>query len=305
MTRIAYRRDVIPLLVLLLSLLWSWVPSTRAAEPGFERILFLASEDNRPHQRIFSQFQDLGHGQMIYAPLDDPSAEAWLETWDCSRCLVITSGSRALDRALSYLSKAHILSITIPRQAFEQAIHVHGDTERLAAIFMDIPLERRIAITRDVIPDLQRLAVVEGPDCPTATVESENHETEGATELKRFVTHRENDLVRTFSRASDQADAVLTIPDRRVYNPRTIVSIVMTTYRHRTPLIAHSESLLRAGALISIHATPEQLGAEAAHLLRNLQSGQIPWTSQRRHTAQHEVAFNPHVSRSLGIRVAP
>lgn len=305
MTRIAHHHRALSSLLLLLGLLWLSIPCARAGDPEFERILFLASEDNRPHQRIFHQFRDITPGRMIYSALDDPTAEAWLATWDCHRCLVITSGSRALNQALASTRESRILSITIPHQAFELAIQAHGDSGRIAAIFMDIPLEQRVAIAREAIPGLERLAVVESPD-PSVTVSRPNPgEAPEASRVEHFVSHEENDLIRTFGRASERADAILTVPDRRVYNPRTIVSIVMTTYREGTPLIAHSESLLRAGALISIHATPERLGEEAAVLLNELQTRHTPWTAQRRYTQHHEVAVNPHVARSLRIQVAP
>lgn len=305
MTRIALPHRFILALALLLAGPSLPVPGVAGGSPDWERILFLASEDSHPHQSIFEQLRDIPQKQMVYTALDQPDAGAWLSTWDCDRCLVITSGTRSLNRALPALSKARILSITLPRQAFDLAIHTHGDTERLAAIFMDIPMERRLAITRERIPSINRIAVIEGP-APRLPVEAGSGlESRGPAGIQRFISYQENDLIGTFAHASEQTDAILTVPDRRVYNPRTIVSIVMTTYRHRTPLIAHSESLLRAGALISIHATPEQLGKEAAMLLKQLESGQSQWSAQRRHTERHEVAINPYVARSLRIQVAP
>lgn len=305
MPRIAHHHRALSSLLLLLGLLWLSIPGARAGEPEFERILFLASDDNRPHQRIFRQFRDIVPGRMIYSSLDNPAAEAWLATRDCHRCLVITSGSRALHQALARTRESRILSITIPHQAFELAMKTHGDNGRVAAIFMDIPLERRAAIAREAIPGLERLAVVESLDPSVLVSPGDSGEATAAGQVEHFVSHGENDLIRTFAQASERADAILTVPDRRVYNPRTIVSIVLTTYREGTPLIAHSESLLRAGALISIHATPEQLGEEAAVLLSELQTRHTPWTAQRRYTQHHEVAVNPHVARSLRIQVAP
>ncbi|ANB02904.1 ABC transporter substrate-binding protein [Ectothiorhodospira sp. BSL-9] len=305
MTRIAHPHRLILALALLAGSLLLPVPDASAGSPQWERILFLASEDSGPHQSIFGQIHDVPNGRMVYAALGHPDTEAWLSIWDCHRCLVITSGTRSLNRALPGLSEAHILSITIPRQSFELAVQTHGDTDRLAAIFMDIPLEQRMAIAREVLPGINRLALIEGPSRASPVEGLASHESNGATGVERFVSYQENDLIRTFARASERADAILTVPDRRVYNPRTIVSIVMTTYRHRTPLIAHSESLLRAGALISIHATPEQLGKEAAMLLQSLESGQPQWSAQRHHTERHEVAINPYVARSLRIQVAP
>lgn len=276
-------------------------PAPQAGETcgAFQRILFLASADNPLHQEVY---QGLKHrlpedNRIVYTALGGPDATPWLLSSDCPCCLVVTSGTRALQHAVERISRARILSITIPRVAHEQIMSEIPDNGRHAALYMDIPLPRRIALTRQYLADMDRFAIVQSAEGPFAGQGDEDPE-----DVVRLISRGEDDLVGTFARATRQADAILTLPDRRIYNPRTIVSIMMTTYRQGIPLIGHSEAMLRAGALLSIHAPPQRLGSEAAVLIRELETV-ADWTGVRRHTDEQVVLVNDQVARALRIQV--
>ncbi|MBK1692300.1 hypothetical protein [Ectothiorhodospira mobilis] len=277
-------------------------PSTRAEEGfapcgAFQRILFLASDDTRLHQEVFQGLRSRLPREipLVYTALGGPDAAPWVQSTDCPCCLVVTSGTRALQHAVKRVSRARILSITIPREAYDRIMAQVPDFRRYAAVYMDIPLGQRIAITRRHLAGMERFAIVQSAQGPFAAQGADD-----PAEVVRLVSHGEADLVDTFTRAARQADAILTLPDRRVYNPRTIVSIMMTTYRQGIPLIGHSEALLRAGALLSIHAPPQRLGTEAASLILRPPAD---WGGVRRHTREQVVAVNEQVARALRIHV--
>ncbi|AHK78679.1 hypothetical protein M911_05260 [Ectothiorhodospira haloalkaliphila] len=269
----------------------------------FQRIIFLASADSPLHQEVF---QGLARTlprdkEPVFTAMESPDAALWIQSADCHNCLIITSGTRAAESAQSQTRKARVLSITVPTISYERVMGSRDDDPRFAAIFMDIPLERRMEIVRRHVPVLHRFAIVQSPGFGTNLDNTSLREKDDPQSLLRFAAE-EDDLIPTFIRASREADAIITVPDRRIYNPRTIVSIMMTTYRQGTPLIGHSEALHRAGALMSIHSPPQALGREAGQFIQSL-NGPDGWVAVRRHTQVHQVSINHQVARSLRITV--
>ncbi|MDH5710303.1 MAG: hypothetical protein OEZ15_01380 [Gammaproteobacteria bacterium] len=96
-------------------------------------------------------------------------------------------------------------------------------------------------------------------------------------------------------------DALLALPDPNVYNAKTIKGILLTTYRHRKPLIGFSESFVRAGALAAIHTPIEQLGKQAAEI--TMQIYQDNSTQQYIYPEYFDIAINYDVAKSLKINI--
>ncbi|MBK1673117.1 hypothetical protein CKO35_07315 [Ectothiorhodospira shaposhnikovii] len=287
--------------MILLTWIGIWIsPATAQAtdifHEGVPRILFVASQDSEIHQSAYAPLRrGLAYPPPLFISADDTNAAQWIGHFDCRDCMIVTSGTRALQDVLNFTQQARVLSFMIPMESHERLIRSVADQERFAALYMDIPLEKRMLIARRHVPALRRFSVVESqPQSQTDTgTPVEN--------LQYFVKQPDQNLLDVFIQAARHSDAILTLPDREIYNPRNIVSIMMTTYRLGTPLIGHSEALHRAGALISIYAEPEMLGEEALAVIRG--QAREGWKALRRHTELYQVSVNHQVARSLRITV--
>ncbi|MCG5500051.1 hypothetical protein [Ectothiorhodospira lacustris] len=265
-------------------------------QEGLPRLLFVASQDNEIHQRAYEPLRrGLAHPSPLFISVGAPDAGHWMRHFDCAQCLIITSGTAALQLVSDSTRQARVLSIMIPMESHERLLRSATDQARFAALFMDIPLDKRMQIASRHVPAFRRFGVVKSP--PQGRAPSDPL----PPSLRLFIKGSNQNLLDVFVQAARHSDAILTLPDREIYNSRTIVSIMMTTYRLGTPLIGHSEALHRAGALISIYADPQMLGEEALTLLR---TGDIKdWQTLRRHTERYQVSINHQVARSLRITV--
>jgi ABC-type uncharacterized transport system substrate-binding protein len=83
----------------------------------------------------------------------------------------------------------------------------------------------------------------------------------------------------------------------------TAQSVFMTSYRFRDPVVGYSESLSRAGALLTVYSTPVQIGRQAAELIeKSFDGGKLPAAQWPQYFS---VSVNEHVARSLDISVPP
>jgi len=63
------------------------------------------------------------------------------------------------------------------------------------------------------------------------------------------------------------SDVLLALPNPSIYNAKNIKSNLLTTYRHRVPVIGFSENFVRAGALAALHSSTENLGKQITELI--------------------------------------
>jgi ABC-type uncharacterized transport system substrate-binding protein len=89
------------------------------------------------------------------------------------------------------------------------------------------------------------------------------------------------------------------VADPQVYNSGSIANVLLATYRARVPVLAFSPSYVRAGALLSLHSTPVQIGTQAGSMARSLLQGSASPAAV--YPADFTVTVNEHVARSLGL----
>ena len=63
------------------------------------------------------------------------------------------------------------------------------------------------------------------------------------------------------------SDIILAIPDSRVYNSSSLSQVLLTSYRHGTPVIGFSKGFMKAGAITGVISSLDQLSQHLAESL--------------------------------------
>jgi ABC-type uncharacterized transport system substrate-binding protein len=106
-------------------------------------------------------------------------------------------------------------------------------------------------------------------------------------------------LINALHAALQDADVLLAVADGSVYNSNTVSNILLTSYRAKTPVVAFSPAYVKAGALLSVHTTPAQAGAQLATMAAHYLQTSGLWASQ--YPVDFIVTTNDYVARSLGL----
>ncbi len=275
-------------------------------QPAPTRVLLLASDDGTLHQRILlSMERQIGNvpASRTRAIATDEGARTQIGHFDCTECLIVTSGVHALRLGLEASHQARILAIAIPEESFLQMTRGRTDRDRLSAIFMEVSLERMAEIISQRLTGIESVGIVSSDGRYLSGEHRLGHPDRApGLKFREYAVPREADIVDVFTQASRENQAILAVPDPRIFNRDTIVRIMLTTYRSNTPVIGYSEAMNRAGALMSVFSSPEMLGDEAGELVADALRAQR-WQHTERHTERYTVAVNPQVARSLRIRV--
>lgn len=192
------------------------------------------------------------------------------------------------------------LCVLLPRIAFESiAEGARGRGRTLSAVLLDQPLMRQMALIRLALPERRRIAVLLGTETESLNRTLTASAAAQGLRLSLGRIGSADELAGTLQRILVDADALLAVPDSVVFNSHTIQNILRTAFKNRVPLIAFSPAYVRAGALIAVYSTPQQIGRQAGRSLHAALSGRAMPAQQ--HPQEFEVRINLHVARSLGI----
>lgn len=213
----------------------------------------------------------------------------------------ITLGAEALGRALPREGRPPIIAALIPRLGFERIVRetVHKSATGVAALYLDQPFSRQLDLLRLALPDAKRVGVLWGLESMQQQAGLASAAQLRGLEIVGGTVTSPITLYAGLKTVLSDTDVLLAVADPAVYNGTTISNILLATYRSRVPLIAFSPAYTKAGALMSLHSAPRQVGGQAATMARAvLQGGGMP-VSQ--YPLEFSVVVNDYVARSLGL----
>lgn len=215
--------------------------------------------------------------------------------------LVLAVGHAAAERALRDSSRP-VLAVLVGLRDLDRLKRAHPARD-LGAVVLDQPLERHLRLVRAVLPDAKRVGVLLGPDS-VVQLPGLQHAAD-ALRLQADVheVREVADLVPALDHLLFAGDALVPLPDGLVSGPAAARTILLTSYRHRRPVFAHSAAYVTAGALAAVFSTPEHVAVDVADLLA---AAKEPAALVRKiHSPRRfDVAVNRAVARALGLVVA-
>lgn len=198
---------------------------------------------------------------------------------------------------------APVLCTLLPKASFERVLRESGKRAGAAfsALYLNQPLGRQLDLVRLALPQARRVGVLWGPESQGQEMALES--AAGSRGLRVVAqTVRGSDAVFTSLRkVIEDADLLLALADPQVYNASSIQNILLTSFRAQVPMLAFSPAYVRAGALMALYSTPEQIGRQAGGMVRGALQGQPIGLPQ--HPVDFEVSINEHVARSLGLQL--
>lgn len=181
----------------------------------------------------------------------------------------------------------------------EQGSLTMGDHE--AVLYWAPSWTDQLLLARRIFPSLRRVGILldEPSDVPRARALREQ-----AERLDIDVQYKVVDpalLIRQVAELAASNDILIAPSGSRFFTRDTLKPMLLAVYRQNRVFIGPSPAVVRAGALASLHVSPEALAAEVAERIQNrLRKGS--WGPSSRIT-RFDVITNPQVARSLGLKL--
>ncbi len=215
---------------------------------------------------------------------------------------LVAVGARAAQALASQPARAPLLVTLLPRGAFEQlATGRKRDAPPMSAIFLDQPFVRQMTLVRLALPKAKRVGILLEAGAQPHLNELKAAAMDRQLNIQALRVVQEQDIARTLQQLLPDIDLLLALPEPVIFNAGTIQMILLSAYRQQIPLVGFSAAYTRAGAIVSLYSTPQQIGRQAGDMLRSaLSSGRLPAPQPPR---EYVVSTNPHVARSLGLAI--
>lgn len=217
--------------------------------------------------------------------------------------IVITLGREALKHVLALDLRVPVLAVMIPRSVFEQQIGGAGKkpSSLLTALYLDHPLARQLDLLTLALPAAKKVGVVWGGYSANQQRILTTAAQARGLDVVSGVVGADGAIFAALRAALDGADVLLAVADPQVFNSTNISNILLTTYRARVPVLAFSPAYVKAGALLSLHTTAQQIGVQAASIAKVVFQGGALASPQ--YPADYVVGVNEYVARSMGVAV--
>ena len=216
--------------------------------------------------------------------------------------LYIALGTEALRSVLAVEPRAPVLAALIPKSAYERVLR---DADRksvnsLSVLYLDQPVHRQVNLVMLALPEARRIGVLWGSESVQHQNQLQVLARSHGLQLNEALVTQSGGLFAGLRDVLESSDVLMMFPDSQVYNASTVANVFLTTYRSRVPVLAFSPGYAKAGGLLSLHASAEQIGRQAGSMARQLLGGS---GNAVQYPAEFVVTVNDRVARSLGINL--
>ena len=218
--------------------------------------------------------------------------------------IIATGGQSATVFALQTIPEIPVLFFMIPNALDATILSSASDhTDRLAGVTSDVDPVEQVDFILRVQPAVRRIAVLHS---------ARSERTVAA--LRLAAGRRGLDVVSidasksAFPQAIEQlnrsgADAVLMIPDSRVYDSPTVQRLILWGVRQRRGVFTFSQNLTKAGALAGLYSRSDALGRQTAELVRRVASGEQAASIGLAYPTTAYKAINSRTAQLLNVAV--
>ena len=216
--------------------------------------------------------------------------------------IFVALGTEAASTLAQAAVQTPVLSALIPRGSFERVLRNSGRrvSSQFTALYLDQPLARQLALLRLALPKVRRVGVLWGPASAARAAMLRALATSHNLTLVEARVDTADAVFEALKPVLEDSDVLLAVADPQVYNSSSIQNILLSAFRAQVPMLGFSPAYVRAGALLGLHATPEQAGLQAAALaLEVLQNKPLPATALE--SNDFEVTVNQPVARAFNL----
>jgi ABC-type uncharacterized transport system substrate-binding protein len=277
-----------------------------AGQAHAAQVVVILGNDSAPYQEIY---------QVIRAHLDGSGHEvsrAYAGSLSAAtlneKRLAVVVGVQAADALAAQPNRVPVLAVLVPQTWFAKIGRARlSDAGRhsVSAIYLDQPFARQAQLIRLAFPEARRVGVLLGSEQKDLLRDLQEAMRAQRLELVHATLGDDANLIAPLEQVLAETELLLALPDTQILNRNTAQSLFLTSYRYRDPVLGYSRSLTRAGALLSLHSSPAQIGRQAAEWVgQALSAPTVHWPAPA-YPAYFSLSANEQVARSLGFALPP
>ena len=299
------QRNVLHTVLLLVFFsLWCF-PQANAQEGPL--ILTICTQKSEPYTQVRAAFRNHlsryfpnAEYNHYHAADDDNSLILYPETADRQPTLILSLGTKAAQEAQLYFPDTPLVATMILNDDVLDPQIPH------TGIKLALTPEIQLSWLVKFLPQVKRVGVLYNPEQNSDwIIEAERVARKMDMEIIGVEIHSPRQLQERLTIISNNADALLAIPDQTVYSGRTAKEVLLFSYRNRIPFVGLSSSWVKAGALYALEVDYEHLGLLCAEKAKKIIEGQLADTIPLSSPTMVTYTINERTEKYLRLEFSP
>jgi len=289
--------------VLLCSLISPALP-TRADVPNVQVLL---SSDASYYDRVSTSISKILTTQNSNIILNTTRLTDSIDLTTASS-LIIAVGANACKESLNSHNPSPLLCTFLPRQNFDHTLKAYLDknptqTRQVSGIYLDQPWMRYLQLAKVLVSNSKKVGMAFGTSSTKAinTAQTQAHKL-GLT-IEYAVLSTDKTAAKDLTPVLDNSQVFLATANPTIITKATAKWLLYYSIRKRKPVIAYSQSWVKAGALAAVYSNPEDIGQDISETILALFKKQPISLNEPRYPNHFSVTANASVARSFGMRL--
>ena len=227
-------------------------------------VFIIYSPDNTLHANIIQKLSDnlkIKHPDII---VSEVTPEEKIQTVNSKTDLIVGIGKAGMYSANEHYPKTKKLFISTDPNKYKLDTNKN---KKDAILYMAQPYCRQIRFIKLLNSKWKTIGLLNSQEKPINTKIIRQCAKKHGIDTYIVNTINNEQLKDDIKEVLNHSDLLLALPDKNIYNSQSVKNLLLTSYRHRKPVIAFSKNFVDAGALAAIYSTTEQIAQSASTLI--------------------------------------
>ncbi len=261
-------------------------------------VFAIYSPDNKLHSNIIQKLSDNLILKNPDITISKVTPEEKIKKINNNTDIIISIGAEGMQSAnKNYPTTKKLFISTDP-----ETLSLDSDANKNDAILYMTPSYcRQMQFIKLIKDDWKVVSLLSSEKKPANPGKIEQCANKYGLEIYTVNTTAKENMTENIKNALNHSDALLALPDKSIYNSNTVKNILLTSYRHRKPVIAFSHNFVSAGALASIHSNIEQVAQSASSLVQQYFKTGQQFIKTVNYPQTFDISINRQVFRALNL----
>ncbi|MCW8899597.1 MAG: hypothetical protein OQK75_05015 [Gammaproteobacteria bacterium] len=264
-----------------------------------ESVLAVTSNDGKIYQNFYTRLKEsLDKGTKIskisYSDINNTILN--------SSSTVVSIGAKAAKSVSKYKINANVIYSFIPDDELLQS-KIPCKKTTCYKIYINQPVNRYVQLFKALFPEGKKLAFAHTEKNSIKSQQVKSALKKNDLIYKDIHIQKDNNASRIFINELNNDDVLLALPNHYIYNSENAKSIILSTYHANVPIIAYSKSFAKAGALISLYSSVDNVADKTAKIIGSIiVDGTL--SQKEYYPDDFMIEINSAVARSLNINIS-
>ena len=229
-------------------------------------VLVVMSSDKNIYKDFYSRLKTEVHDNtnIIEVTVSDINDDM-LNRYD----FIITIGYRAAKKISEYKLKTIVIYSLIPDNEQTRS-RLSCVNKTCYYVYINQPVTRYTKLFKILFPQDKVMVLATTKENTKTSQQLQIASKNIGVTYKELRIEQDSNIARKFTNELSKSDVLLALPNTAIYNSNNANSILLSTYHKGIPIISYSKAFVKAGAIVGLYSSIENVADKAARTINKI-----------------------------------